>query len=142
MAYSLYVGRPMEDMPTRHEIAARLRGCATSESGYRVCISTPNPQVVEGAVSFSRFGPYMHDYYMVDVMDRRGKMTLELRREWGLTGFFKNYSISLWDGARHLIASVDGDWDVVTGDRKALSMALSALCQTWLRDDPEARRLP
>lgn len=133
MAYSLYMGRAMDALPTRHEIATRRRACATSESGYQVCLSTPHPRVVEGAVSFSRFGPYMHDYYMVDVTDpRRGKMTLEVRREWGLTGFFKDYSLKLWDGARRLIAAADDDWDAVTGDRQALTAALYAVCHTAL----------
>lgn len=129
MAYSLYMGREMASLPTRYEIASRREACKLSENGYQVCISNPKQQITEGAVSFSKFGWYMHDYYMVDFTDpQRGKMTLEVRREWGLTGVFKDYSLFLWDGARRLVAASQGDWENITGNRRSLSIAINILC--------------
>lgn len=135
MAYSLYMGQGMESLPTRSELAARREACKLSESGYQVCISVPRHQVTEGAVSFSRFGWYMHDYYMFNFTDpNRGNMTLEIRREWGFSGISKDYSIFLWDGARHLVASVEEawlrQWGTAMGDRQALFLALNLLCRS------------
>lgn len=134
IAYSLFMGKDMDALPKRFEISARREACAHSESGYYVCISNPKRQVTEGFTSYSKFGPYLNNYYMFDYTDpKRGKMTLEIRRDWGLSGFFKDYSINLWDGARTLIASTEdtwlGQWGVTTGDHQSLVGALTALCR-------------
>jgi hypothetical protein len=139
MAHSAYMGRRMDRMPMRHEIFGRQVACQQSQTGYSVCTSPSVRGITEGTVSFSSFGPFMFDRYMIDFEDpQHGKMMIEVRREWGQLLPFKGYHFYLWDGARNLVATTQdtwrGEWGELWGDASAMRLALQSICRVATQD--------